>query len=77
MLPSINSDILGNDADITNAHQNLVSVFASINSYDSLRDETELGEAKRKKVADDLESSVGDLKGSFFDKAFGGNDDSR
>lgn len=75
MLPSINSDILGNDADITNAHQNLVSVFASINSYDSLRDETELGEAKRKKVADDLESSVGDLKGSFFDKAFGGSDD--
>ena len=68
-------DVWHLNADITNAHQNLVSVFASINSYDSLRDETELGEAKRKKVADDLESSVGDLKGSFFDKAFGGSDD--
>ena len=75
MLPSINSDILGNDQDITNTHQSLLTVLASINSYDSLRDDSDLGEAKRKKVADDLEKSVGDLKGSFLDKAFGGSND--
>jgi len=75
MLPSINSDILGNDQDITNTHQGLLTVLASINSYDSLRDDSDVGEAKRKKVADDLEKSVGDLKGSFLDKAFGGSND--
>lgn len=75
MLPSINADILNNDPHITKAHQNLVTVFASINSYDSLRDETELGEQKRKRVAEGLEKSVDDLKGSFFDKAFGGTNE--
>lgn len=49
MLPSINSDILGNDQDITNTHQGLLTVLASINSYDSLRDDSDLGEAKRKR----------------------------
>lgn len=77
MLPSINEDILNNDKDIANAHQGLLTVLTSINSFDSLRDDTELGEASRKRVVDDLEKSVDDLKGSFFNKAFGGNDDSR
>ena len=75
MLPSINEDILNNDKDIANAHQGLLTVLTSINSFDSLRDDTELGEASRKRVVDDLEKSVDDLKGSFFNKAFGGNDD--
>ena len=71
-LPSINSDILGNDQSISDAHQQLVSVLASINSVESLRDDTELGESKRKQVAEGLEQSVGGLKGGFLERAFGG-----
>lgn len=71
-LPSINSDILGNDQAISDAHQQLVSVLASINSVESLRDDTELGESKRKQVAEGLEQSVGGLKGGFLERAFGG-----
>jgi hypothetical protein len=71
-LPSINSDILGNDQAISDAHQQLVSVLASINSVESLRDETELGESKRKQVAEGLEQSVDGLKGGFLERAFGG-----
>ena len=73
MLPSINSDILGNNPAIRNAHQNLVSVFATINSIETLRDDTAIGETKRKQVADDLTGAVGGLKGGFLDKAFGGS----
>ena len=73
MLPSINSDILGNNSTIRNAHQELVKVFATINSIDSLRDDSDIGESKRKKVADDLSGAVGGLKGGFLDKAFGGS----
>lgn len=72
MLPSVNSDILGNDQAISDAHQQLVSVLASINSVESLRDETELGESKRKQVAEGLEQSVDGLKGGFLERAFGG-----
>jgi len=71
-LPSINSDILGNDQSISDAHQQLVSVLASINSVESLRDDTELGESKRKQVAEGLEQSVDGLKGGFLERAFGG-----
>lgn len=71
-LPSINSDILGNDQSISDAHQQLVSVLASINSIESLRDDTELGESKRKQVAEGLEQSVDGLKGGFLERAFGG-----
>ena len=71
-LPSINSDILGNDQAISDAHQKLVSVLASINSVESLRDDTELGESKRKQVAEGLEQSVDGLKGGFLERAFGG-----
>ena len=72
MLPSVNSDILGNDQAISDAHQQLVRVLASINSVESLRDDTELGESKRKQVAEGLEQSVGGLKGGFLERAFGG-----
>jgi len=72
MLPSVNSDILGNDQAISDAHQQLVSVLASINSVESLRDDTELGESKRKQVAEGLEQSVDGLKGGFLERAFGG-----
>ena len=74
-LPSINSDILGNDQSISDAHQQLVSVLASINSVESLRDDTELGESKRKQVAEGLEQSVDGLKGGFLERAFGGKKD--
>jgi len=75
MLPSVNSDILGNDQAISDAHQQLVRVLASINSVESLRDDTELGESKRKQVAEGLEQSVGGLKGGFLERAFGGKKD--
>tara|TARA_R110002020_G_scaffold216326_2_gene423802 strand:+ start:914 stop:1876 length:963 start_codon:yes stop_codon:yes gene_type:complete len=68
VLPSINADILGNDATITQAHQKLVSVFATIDSVDGLREDG----SKRKKVADDLQGAIGGLKGGFLSKAFGG-----
>jgi|MGYP003135357936 hypothetical protein len=73
MLPSINSDILGNNPTVRNAHQKLVSVFATINEIETLRDDTEVGQTKRKQVADDLKGAVGGLKGGFLDKAFGGS----
>tara|TARA_R110001632_G_scaffold40579_1_gene101754 strand:- start:1605 stop:2606 length:1002 start_codon:yes stop_codon:yes gene_type:complete len=69
-LPSINADILGNDKMIADAHQRLVSVFASINDVDSLRDETSYGANKRKQIADDLEDSIDELKGGFLDNMF-------
>jgi len=70
-LPSINADILGNDKMIADAHQKLVSVFASINDVDSLRDESSYGANKRKQIADDLEESIDELKGGFLDNMFG------
>jgi hypothetical protein len=69
-LPSINADILGNDKMIADAHQRLVSVFASINDVDSLRDESSYGANKRKQIADDLEDSIDELKGGFLDNMF-------
>ena len=73
MLPSVNSDVLGNNPTITDAHQKLVAVFATIDSIDSLRDED--GDDKRKKVAGALSGAIGGLKGGFLDKAFGGSKD--
>ena len=48
-----------------------MSVFASINDVDALRDETDYGASKRKQIADDLEESIDDLKGDFLDNVFG------
>ena len=69
-LPSINSDILGNDKNITEAHQNLVSVFAKINDVDALREDDDYTANKRKQLADDLTSNVDDLKGGFLDNMY-------
>tara|TARA_A100001011_G_scaffold217854_1_gene225792 strand:- start:307 stop:1041 length:735 start_codon:yes stop_codon:yes gene_type:complete len=69
-LPSINSDILGNDPTIAEAHQNLVSVFAKINDVDSLRDDDDYTDKKRKQLADDLKDSVDELKGGFLDDMY-------
>ena len=69
-LPSINSDILGNDKMITEAHQKLVSVFAKINDVDSLRDDDDYTDKKRKQLADDLTDSVDELKGGFLDNMY-------
>ena len=70
-LPSINSDILGNDKMIADAHQKLVAVFSNINDVDSLRDESSYGANKRKQIADDLDDSVDGLKGGFLDNMYG------
>ena len=72
VLPSINEDVLGNDSDIATAHQKLCSVFASINSVESLRDDTDRGQQKRDKVAEQLEESVSSLKGNLLGKIYGG-----
>ena len=69
-LPSINSDILGNDKKIAEAHQNLVSVFAKINDVNSLRDDDDYTAKKRKQLADDLTDSVDELKGGFLDNMY-------
>ena len=69
-LPSINSDILGNDKMIADAHQKLVAVFSNINDVDSLRDESSYGANKRKQIADDLDESVDGLKGGFLDNLY-------
>ena len=73
VLPNINSDILGDNPVITDAHQKLVTVFAKIESVESLRDKSEDG--KRKDIARDLTDAIDDLKGGFLDKAFGGSKD--
>lgn len=69
-LPSINSDILGNDKMIADAHQKLVAVFSNINDVDSLRDESSYGANKRKQIADDLDDSIDGLKGGFLDNMY-------
>ena len=73
-LPSINSDILGNDKKIAEAHQNLVTVFAKINDVNSLRDDDDYTDKKRKQLADDLKDSVSDLademKGGFLNDMY-------
>lgn len=74
VIPNVNKDVLGNDADIANAHQNLVAVLSTINSIDTLRDQTEIGDAKRKKVADDLDKAIDPLKGGLMKKLGGHND---
>ncbi len=74
VIPNVNQDVLGNDTDIANAHQSLVAVLSTINSIDSLRDETDIGDAKRKKVADDLDKAIDPLKGGLM-KKLGGKDD--
>lgn len=78
-LPNINSDILGNDQDIADAHQKLVGVVATFNGYnngiDSLREDDALADQKRKDLADKLEKSADSLKGGFLGRAFGGKKD--
>jgi hypothetical protein len=78
-LPNINSDILGNDQDIADAHQKLVGVVATFNGYnngiDSLREDDALADQKRKDLADQLEESADSLKGGFLGRAFGGKKD--
>ena len=78
-LPNINSDILGNDQDIADAHQKLVGVVATFNGYnngiDSLREDDALADQKRKDLADKLEESADSLKGGFLGRAFGGKKD--
>ena len=73
-LPSINSDILWNDKNIAEAHQNLVTVFAKINDVNSLRDDDDYTDKKRKQLADDLKDSVSDLademKGGFLNDMY-------
>ena len=69
-LPSIKSDILGNDPTIAEAHQNLVSVFAKINDVDSLSDDDDYTDKKRKQLADDVKDSVDELKGGFLDDMY-------
>ena len=73
------SDILGNDQDIADAHQKLVSVVATFNGYnngiDSLREDDALADQKRKDFADKLEESADSLKGGFLGRAFGGKKD--
>jgi hypothetical protein len=73
MLPTINSDILGGNKTIIDAHQKLVSVFATIDSIEALRGDSSDVDTKRKKIAGDLTGAVGGLKGGFLDKAFGGS----
>ncbi len=75
VLPSINQDVLGNNQNIAEAHQSLCSVLATINSVDSLRDETDLGKQKREQVAEGLEQSIDGLKGNLFNKLYGGKKD--
>tara|TARA_R100000149_G_C5874281_1_gene138017 strand:- start:33 stop:1007 length:975 start_codon:yes stop_codon:yes gene_type:complete len=74
VLPSINADILGNDPFIAQSHQSLVSVFAQINDLDSLRDDTEIGESKRKKVSTELSDAIDPIKSGLLGK-LGGKDD--
>ena len=73
VLPSINSDILGNIPEITEAHQKLVKVFTLYDSVESLRDGSVEGGNKRKEVAENLDDAIGNLKGGFLEKAFGGS----
>jgi len=72
VLPSINSDILGNDKNIKDAHQKLVSVFSKIDSVVNLRDDTASANKKRNQVADDFSGAIGGLKSGFLDKTYGG-----
>jgi|TARA_R100001163_G_C5061074_1_gene197966 hypothetical protein len=71
VMPSINKDILGDDKQIKNAHQNLLRVLASIDSIDDLRGDTKDSDAKRKKVASDLKKAVDPLKNDFLSKLYG------
>ena len=61
---------MGNDKLIADAHQKLVSVFASINDVNSLREDDDYSAKKRKQIADDLEDSVDELKGGFLDNMY-------
>jgi len=74
VLPSFNDDVFGSDADISKAHQNLVSVMAKINSVDTLRDETDMGQSKRDQVSSDLKKAIDPLKDGFLGKLGGKHD---
>ena len=76
MIPSVNSDILGNDKEIATAHQELVQVLAQINDIDSLRDESEIGESKRQNISTGIKDAIDPLKSSLFDKLKGGDNES-
>lgn len=75
VIPNVNKDVLGNDPDIADAHSNLVSVLSTINSVDSLRDDTDIGDTKRKQVADDLQKAIDPLKSGMLKKLGGHNDE--
>jgi hypothetical protein len=74
-LPVVNDSILGNNAVIKIAHENLVSALAKIDSLEELRGDSQDADDKRKKVAQSLTDSVDDLKGSFLAQAMGGKND--
>ncbi len=74
MIPSVNKDILGNDKDIAQAHQDLVKVLSQINDIDSLRDEGQLGQEKRQSVSSGLQDALDPIKSGLMDK-LGGKDE--
>ena len=74
VLPSINSDILGNDPYITQSHQALVGALAKINDVSSLRGDGEIEETKRQDVAEELSQAIDPIKSGLLGK-IGGSDD--
>jgi len=71
VLPNFNKDILGDIPSVKDAHQNLVSIMAKIDSVDSLRQDSDESASKREEVSTDLKSAIDPLKGDFLAKLGG------
>ena len=71
VLPNFNKDILGDIPSVKDAHQNLVSIMAKIDSVDSLRQDSDESASKREEVSTDLKDAIDPLKGDFLAKLGG------
>ena len=71
-----NKDLFNNNKSLTEVTTKVAALVATINSVDSLRDKTELGQSKRDTVAEKIDDAQDTLKNaSMLDQMFGGRDE--
>jgi len=70
----LNDDVYQSE-ELAESIQDIDALLAGINSVDSLRDKTELGESKRKKVLEEAESSKSSLNKNLLSNVFGNGGD--
>lgn len=64
-----------NDDSLSEVTSKVALILASVNSVESLRDKTELGETRREQLSDSIEDAKSDLNRNLINNIFGGGNE--